>query len=132
MEVTILLLWHFLKHFKKHTYESEAYLGQFFAFTLSQILKIFFLPIRKYLGQFLLLIFFFEIFKKSYLRIWKIPGTTFCLEHFQIFKIANLQIWNISGKIFLLIPFFKYLKKHTYKSQKYQRQFFWLYPFSNI
>ena len=52
--------------------------------------------ILKNLAQFLCLYPFFQIFYKAYLQNLKKPST-----------------------IFLLTPFFKYFKKHTYKSQKH-------------
>ena len=98
-----------------------------------------------------MLIPFFQIFKKAYLKNLTKPSTIFCLSPFlnikkriftnlkntwnnffaytlfQILKKVYLQILKKPSTIVLLIPFFqifkylrqffKYLKKHTYKSQ---------------
>ena len=68
----------------------------------------------------------FQIFKKGNLQIWK--------DLDQIFGayIFSIQIWKIPGTISLLIPFFKYLKKQTYKSEKCLGQFICSYTLSNI
>ena len=42
--------------------------------------------------------------------------------------VSNLEI---PGTIVLLIPFFKYLKNDTYRSEKYLGQFICLYTFPN-
>ena len=93
----------FFKYFKKHTYKILKKLAQFFVYP------------------------FFLIIKKVYLQILKKPSTIFAYTLFQILKKVYLQILKKPSTIVLLIPFFqifkylrqffKYLKKHTYKSQ---------------
>ena len=82
------------------------------------------------------------------------PDTIFCLSPFSNIQKSILMNLKIPGTVFVLIPFFKYYKKNTYKSQntwhsffahplfqilkqeylrisKYLAQFFYSSPFSN-
>ena len=109
-----------------YIYKSQKYLEQFFAHTLFQILKKVYLQISKTPGTIFLLIPFFQIFKipetifqifkKHTYKILKNLTQLFGYTLFEILKKVYLQISKILGTIFLLITFFKYLKKHTYKS----------------
>ena len=74
----------------------------------------------------------FQVSPKAYLSIWKTTRTSFLLRHF--FKYLKKHTYESEkpGTIFFLIPFSKYLKKHPCQSEKYLKQFLCSYPFSNI
>ena len=153
---TILLLILFFKYLKKHTFTNLKFPGtNFLLIPFFTYLKKHTDNSEKYMGQLLCSDPFSNIWK-SILTNLKIPRKVFCLYAFlniqksiltslkntwnnfyahtlfKILKKAYLQISKIPGTIFLLIPFFKYLEKHTSKSKKYLGQFLCLYTFSNI
>ena len=72
----------FLKYLKKHTYKPENTWENLFADTVFEIFKKSYLRISKIPGTTFLLIFFFKIFKKAYLGIQKYLGQFFCPDTF--------------------------------------------------
>ena len=72
----------FLKYLKKHTYKPENTWEKLFADTVFEIFKKSYLRISKIPGTTFLLIFFFKIFKKAYLGIQKYLGQFFCADTF--------------------------------------------------
>ena len=105
----LFLLIPFFKYFKKHTYQSENTCDNFCANIL------------------------FPNIKKNILTSQKNTWDIFFAHTlFQIYNIAYLRMWKIPGIIFLRISFVKYLKKHTYESEKNLGRLFCQYLFSNI
>ena len=86
------------------------------------------MEIWKYLSQ--LSVIHFSNIQKSILANLKIPRTILCSSTLHIFIKLHLQISKYLGQFFAY-PLFKYLKKHTCKSEKH-RTIFCLSPFSNI
>ena len=72
----------FFKCLKKHTYKPENTWEKLFADTVFEIIKKSYLRIYKIPGTTFLVIFFFKIFKKAYLRIQKCLGLFFWAETF--------------------------------------------------
>ena len=114
---TFFLLLPFVKYLKKHTQESEKKLGQLFCTYL------FFKYLKKHTYESensrnsVFVRTLFQLFIKGYLGIWKYLGQLFCAYNFgNILKIIPRNR-KIPGAIFFLIPFFKYLKNHTYESE---------------
>ena len=122
----------FFTYLKKHTDNSEKYLGQLICSDpFSNIWKSILTNLK--IPRKVFCLYPFLNIQKSILTSLKNTWNNFYTHTlFKILKKAYLQISKIPGTIFLLIPFFKYLEKHTSKSKKYLGQFLCLYTFSNI
>ena len=72
----------FLKYLKKHTCKPENTRERLFADTVFEVFKKSYLRMSKIPGTPFLLIFFLKIFKKAYLGIQKYLGQFFCADTF--------------------------------------------------
>ena len=118
----------FFKYLEKHTYEVLKILAQFFAYTLFQIFKKAYLQNLKKPSTIFLFIPFFKYLKKHTYKILKNLAQFFWLyPSSNIKKSIFPNLKKNEAQFFFLLPFFqifkylrqffKYLKKHTCKSQ---------------